>query len=85
MVGQVYTDKIVPHELRAQAQGFLSFVIWGVGYLIGTLFNGWMINHFRTEHRTDWSLLFALASVITIVLILLLFIFFKNNKKLVSQ
>jgi len=81
VVGQVYTDKIVPSELRAQAQGFLFFVIWGVGYLVATLFNGQMIKIFRVEERADWSLLFATASGITLIVILLFVIFFKNQKK----
>jgi MFS family permease len=82
VAGRVYTDKVVPQEFKAQAQGFLSFVIWGLGILAGNLICGWMIDEFKTNHQTNWSLLFAIASVSTVVLILLFSMFFKNPPQL---
>ena len=79
IVGQVYADKIAPPELKAQAQGFLSFITWGVGLLAGTLFNGWMIGHFKVDGQTDWSFLFLIATISTIVLTVLFMLFFKNS------
>jgi len=78
VVGQVYTDKIVPNELKAQAQGFLSFVIWGVGLLVGTLFNGWMIGYFEVNNQTNWAILYLITSIITIGLLVLFLTLFKN-------
>ena len=78
VAGQVYTDKVVPQEFKAQAQGFLSFVIWGVGILAGNLISGWMIDHFRVNQHADWSLLYLIASVATVVMIVLLSLLFKN-------
>lgn len=82
--GQVYTDRVVPKEMRAQAQGFLSFVIWGAGYLIGTLLNGFMIGTYRFEEKCDWSILFIISSVFTLLLIGLLIMLFKPVDKLDS-
>mgnify|MGYP000228911846 FL=1 len=45
--GQVYTDNVAPKEMKAQAQGLLFFLVWGIGFLIGTLWNGWLIGLFR--------------------------------------
>ena len=78
VVGQVYVDKIVPNELKAQAQGFLSFVVWGVGYLAGTLLNGWMIGYYKVNNQTDWSLMFLMSSICSTILIILILLFFKN-------
>ena len=75
--GQVYTDKVVPKEIRAQSQGFLAFIIWGVGYLTGTLLNGLMIGHYRMEEKCDWSMLFMISTIFTILLIVLLIMLFK--------
>jgi len=79
--GQVYTDRVVPKEMRAQAQGFLSFVIWGAGYLIGTLLNGYMIGSYRVEEKCDWSVLFIISTVFTLILIGLLIMLFKPVDK----
>ena len=78
IAGQVYTDKVVPKELKAQAQGFLSFVTWGVGIFAGNLINGWMVDNFKNNNQTDWSLLFLVASILSIVLMVLFFLVFKN-------
>lgn len=81
VVGQVYTDKVAPKEIRAQAQGFLSFLIWGVGYLIGTLLNGYLIGNYRLEEKCDWSIVFAISTIITLVLTVLFIFLFKQTDK----
>ena len=75
VAGQVYTGKLVPPEYKAQAQGFLSFVIWGAGYLVGTIIFGWLIDYVFVD---DWSSLFLVASGMTVLALVLLLILFKN-------
>lgn len=41
--GQVYVDKRAPKELRAQAQGLLFLITFGIGLLAGNFFNEWLI------------------------------------------
>jgi len=81
VAGQVYTDKIVPQEYKAQAQGFLAFITWGVGMFLGNMICGWLIDNYRIDGHTDWSLLFAIASIATVVMISLLILLFKNPAK----
>lgn len=79
--GQVYTDKKAPADLRAAAQGFLSLMVWGVGLLIGTLFCGDLINTFRPEPGVyDWSSIYAIATGISIFILLFFIFFFKKEK-----
>ncbi|MDR0794675.1 MAG: MFS transporter [Tannerella sp.] len=78
VAGQVYSDKIVPQEYRAQAQGFLAFVTWGVGMFLGNMICGWLMNNYRVDNHADWGFLFACASVATFVIILLFIVLFKN-------
>ena len=85
VAGQIYTDKAVPHEFKAQAQGFLSFVIWGVGIFVGNLISGWMIDYFKCGGRTDWSLLFLIASLCSVAMIILLITLFKNPTEKVEN
>ena len=81
VTGQVYTDKVAPKEVRAQAQGFLFFLIWGVGYLVGTLFNGFMLSQFRISGKFDWPVLFGVSAGFTLVVILLLIWLFHPEKE----
>ena len=70
--GQVYTDNVAPKEMKAQAQGLLFFLVWGIGFLIGTLWNGWLIGQFR-----DGPVLFLISSACTAVLLFLFIFLFK--------
>jgi len=83
--GQVYADKIAPESLRGHVQGFLFFIIWGVGYLIGTLLNGFLINSFRNGSGCDWSVLFGVQTAFTFVIIVLFVLLFKPDRKSKSQ
>ena len=81
VAGQVYADKAVPQEYKAQAQGFLSFVIWGLGIFAGNQICGWMINTFRLGEKADWGLLFLIPTISTIILICLFMMLFKPAEK----
>lgn len=78
VAGQVYTDKTVPQEYKARAQGFLSFVTWGVGIFVGNLISGWMIDNYKVNNQANWSLLFAITTICTVVMLILFLLFFKN-------
>ncbi len=41
--GQIYIDKKAPDELKAQAQGFIFLMTFGVGLLAGNLIDGGII------------------------------------------
>lgn len=42
VAGQIYVDKRADPEIRGQAQGFVVFVTYGVGMMIGAQIAGWM-------------------------------------------
>lgn len=74
--GQVYTDNVAPKAMKAQAQGLLFFLVWGIGFLIGTLWNGWLISLFRDGDKCDWPVLFMISTIFSfIILILFVFVF----------
>ena len=46
MTGQIYVDKKSTPAVRGQAQGFLVFVTYGLGMLIGAQIAGALFNRF---------------------------------------
>jgi nucleoside transporter len=46
VAGQLYTDQEAPGHLRNSAQGFITFVTYGVGMLIGSLLSGGVLDYF---------------------------------------
>ena len=78
IAGQVYTDKAVPQEYKAQAQGFLSLVTWGLGIFVGNLICSWLIDYYKVDGQTDWKFLYMIAALSTVVVMALFILFFKN-------
>lgn len=82
--GQVYTDRKAPKELRAQAQGFLAFVVWGVGLFFGIFLNGWLIGYYSAEVDGkmvyQWNSIFAITTIFTILVLLFFALIFKEEK-----
>jgi nucleoside transporter len=75
--GQVYVDKKAPKEIRAQAQGLIVLICYGLGMLVGNFFNGKLISHYMTETIVDgvtqkvynWNAVWSITTVISIVLL----------------
>jgi len=90
--GQIYVDKKAPKELRAQAQGLLFLITFGVGQLAGTFINGWLIEAYSTTVGTGdaavttykWGPIWQITVASSAVLMLALIVFFrvKSEKKL---
>jgi Nucleoside H+ symporter. len=49
MTGQLYTDQKAPANLRGTAQGFLTFLTYGLGMFIGSLLSGVAVDFFTTR------------------------------------
>lgn len=83
--GQIYIDQKAPVELKAQAQGFIFFVTFGLGLLVGNFISGQLIEHFsESVHgiRTyDWNSIWGMTSIEALALLLTFIVLFKNDKK----
>jgi MFS family permease len=85
--GQVYVDKKAPKEIRAQAQGLIVLICYGIGMLVGNFFNGKLISHYMTETIVDgvtqkvydWNTIWAITTVISIVLLVALCLVFRDD------
>jgi len=86
--GQIYIDKKAPLELRSQAQGFIFFVTFGLGLLIGNFINGQLINIYSetidSVRKYDWNAIWGITTFTSLVLLVLFLILFKNEKAITS-
>ena len=82
--GQIYIDKKTPDELKAQGQGFIFLVTFGLGLLAGNLIDGEIIRLFHDNSTGvriyDWDSIWGLTSIFSIVLLFAFILFFKNEK-----
>jgi nucleoside transporter len=82
--GQIYIDKKAPEELKAQAQGFIFLMTFGVGLLIGNLIDGGIIGLFKDNtggiNIYDWDSIWGFTTIFSVVLLIAFALFIKEEK-----
>jgi len=83
--GQVYVDKKAPPEIRAQAQGLIVLICFGVGMLIGNFFNGKLIEVYATDTGTNWNAIWMITTIICAVLLGAFFLLFRDDVRQTAE
>jgi nucleoside transporter len=83
--GQVYVDKKAPPEIRAQAQGLIVLICFGVGMLIGNFFNGKLIEVYATEAGTNWNTIWMITTISCAVLLGAFMVLFRDDVREVAE
>lgn len=80
--GQIYIDKKAPSELKAQAQGFIFLVTFGLGLLVGNFISRQIIEIYSSDSLYNWNSIWGITFLISIGLAVLMMVFFKKEKAL---
>ena len=78
MTGQMYTDQEAPPHLRGTAQGFITFVTYGVGMLVGSLLSGVTVDYFKG----NWPKFWLSSAGMSFAILLLILVFFRSSEKI---
>ena len=85
VAGQLYTDQAAPAHLRSTAQGFITFVTYGVGMLIGSLLSGGVLDYFSTTTAVgvirNWLSFWMSAAAMSFAITLLVLLFFRSKAR----
>ncbi len=68
VVAFIYTDMVAPEDIRSSAQGLINVAVLGVGMLIGGVFAGWLKDFFTVNGVTNYTNVFLVPTVITVLL-----------------
>ena len=89
VAGQLYTDQAAPPHLRSTAQGFITFVTYGIGMLIGSLLSGGILDYFSTTTSTgvvrNWSSFWLSSAAMSFVITLMVLFFFRSQARVGTQ
>jgi nucleoside transporter len=85
VTGQIYVDKKAPEHLRAQAQGLMAFLVWGVALFIGNYLCNELIVANTTNNNTEnavynWPGIFGTVTVFSALVWILFVVFYKDEK-----
>ena len=85
ITGQIYIDKKAPEHLRAQAQGLMAFLIWGIALFAGNyLCNKLIIANTRYNDLGnavyDWPVIFGTVTVFSALVWIFFIVFYRQEK-----
>ena len=86
MTGQLYTDQQAPAHLRGAAQGFITFLTYGVGMFAGSLISGKAVDFFTTGSGEsavrDWKSFWLSSAAGAFVILLIVALLFRSKAKI---
>ncbi len=86
MTGQLYTDQQAPAHLRSAAQGFITFMTYGVGMYAGSLISGHALDFFTTGSAAaavrDWKTFWLSSAAGTSVILLIVAAMFRSRARI---
>jgi nucleoside transporter len=74
VAGQLYTDQEAPGHLRSSAQGFITFMTYGVGMYIGSVLSGVARDYFPT-----WQSFWMSSAAMSAAIMMLVLLFFRSR------
>jgi nucleoside transporter len=77
VAGQLYTDQEAPGHLRSSAQGFITFMTYGIGMFLGSVLSGYARDYFPT-----WQSFWLSSATMSGLIFLMVFLFFRTNVKI---
>ncbi len=79
VVAFIYTDMVAPEDIRSSAQALINVAVLGVGMLIGGFFAGWLKDFFTQGEVTNYTMVFIVPTVITVVMGIVFFLTFREK------
>lgn len=91
IAGQLYVDGEANERMRGAAQGFIAFILWGVGAFVGTMLAGWV----QAEHKLpeaagtaikhDWAGIWILPALGATAVLVVFLLFFREPSKVPAR
>jgi nucleoside transporter len=89
IAGQLYVDEQANERIRGAAQGFIAFILWGVGSFAGTFLAGKVLKAYHLDLPVnglnyDWKGIWMIPSIGAALVLVFFLIFFRDPLKKVE-
>jgi nucleoside transporter len=81
----IYVDNFAPPDIRASAQSLIAIVALGLGRFLGSLFAGWIKTEFTVGTETNWTGVFLVPSILTVLCAVAFLLFFREERPAVPS
>ncbi len=79
-VAFIYVDRVATEDIRHSAQSLINLVVLGIGSYIGSYFAGYVQSTFTVGAETNWTNVFLVPFVLTILCAIAFLIFFREEE-----
>ncbi len=79
VTGMIYVDKKAGTEIRAQAQGFISLVTYGVGIGLGSVISGQIVDYLTSSGVKNWTSIWWVPAIFALLVSILFALLFKED------
>jgi len=82
VMGQVYVDQKAPSALRSAAQGLMTFLTYGIGMFVGSLFCGRIVDMYKTAGADghDWRSIWMVPAAAAAAVLVFFALGFRNKE-----
>ena len=89
IAGQLYVDGEANERMRGAAQGFIAFILWGVGAFVGTMLAGWVMSAHKLPSAAgaithDWEGIWLYPALGAVGVLVVFLAFFREPGKAAS-
>jgi nucleoside transporter len=89
IAGQLYVDAEANERIRGACQGFIAFILWGIGAFVGTMLAGKVLavntlSKVQGPIQHDWFQIWMTPALGAVVVLVIFVIFFREPKKVVA-
>ena len=82
VTGQIFVDKRAPKHLQNSAQGLITFATYGLGFYIGTLASGKIVDMYLIgENLHNWEMIWLVPAIFSALVLIFFAFFFKDKIK----
>jgi MFS family permease len=87
IAGQLYVDEESSERMRGACQGFIAFILWGLGAFVGTMLAGKVLAiHAITDAAGlvtgyDWQKIWLIPAWLSLAVMLICVLFFRDPPK----
>lgn len=90
IAGQLYADGEASERNRSAVQGFIAFILWGVGAFVGTLLAGRVLAACQRTASDgtithDWSRIWMAPAIGAVIVLAVFLVFFREPKTSVQK
>ena len=83
IAGQLYVDDKANPKIRAACQGFIAFILWGVGAFVGTMIAGKVLKMYETVDKAgnkihEWASIWPIPAIFSVGVLIIFALFFRE-------